>query len=111
MCDGKDANFCVLRSSRRTAPVRQSGTRRRKEPEGVPAAWKAFYVLEGGVMKVKSSKEEHLSSFRGRSSAARWSDRRGLWYRDERASPVTCQAEDRTMGSGRVWARPAQWPL
>lgn len=31
----------------------------------------------------------------------------GLWCRDERASPVTCQAEDRTMGSGRVWARPA----
>lgn len=35
----------------------------------------------------------------------------GPWCRDGRASPVTCQAEDRTMGSGRVWARPAQWPL
>lgn len=44
----------------------------------------SIYVLEGGVVKVKSSEEEHLSSFRGRSSAARWSDRRGLWYRDER---------------------------
>lgn len=71
----------------------------------------SFYVLEGGVMKVKSSEEEHLSSFRGRSSAARWSDRRRAVDWDESASPVTCQAEDRTMGSGRVWAGPAQWPL
>lgn len=68
----------------------------------------SFYDLEGDAVKVKGSEEEHLSSFPGGAVWLGGVSEGGLWSRDERASPVTCQAEARTMGSGRVWARPAQ---
>lgn len=67
-------------------------------------------ILKDGLMKGKGSKEElfYLYTPGGAVWIGGVTEEDEIW---ERASPVTGQALKRQdNGSGRVWARPAQWP-
>lgn len=89
-----------------------SGTLMRKGPEEVPSAWKSFCFLKGWRYESEGSKEG-VCCLRTREEQYEWVEwlKEGYCTEDEAVASVTRQAEDWTMGSRRVWARPAQWPL